>query len=109
MKILAIAGVTVREALSRKVQVNLLLFGLLLVLASFVASALTVGGQHRIIVDLGLSAMTLVSTLLAAFLAAGLVAGDIERRVIYPVVAKPISRSEYLLGRFLGLSAALVV
>jgi len=109
MKILAIAAVTIREALSRKVQVNLLLFGLLLVASSFLASALTIGEQHRIIADLGLSAMALVSTLLAAFLGAGLVAGDLERRVIYAVVAKPVSRSDYLLGRYLGLAGALLV
>ncbi len=109
MKVLAIATVTVREALSRKVQVNLLLFGLLLVLASYLASALTIGERHRIIADLGLSAMTLVATLLAAFLGAGLVAGDLERRIIYAVVAKPVSRSQYLLGRYFGLAAALVL
>jgi ABC-type transport system involved in multi-copper enzyme maturation permease subunit len=109
MKILAITGVTVREALSRKVQVNLLFFGLLLVLASFLASALTIGEQHRIIADLGLSAMAFVSTLMAAFLGAGLIAGDLERRVIYTVVAKPVSRSDYLIGRYLGLAAALVM
>lgn len=109
MKTLAIAVVTVREALRRKVQVNLLLFGALLVLASYVASQLTIGYGQRIIADLGLSAMALVSTLLAAFLGAGLVAGDVERKVIYPVVAKPVSRAEYLLGRYLGLAAALVL
>lgn len=109
MKILAIAAVTLREVWNRKVQVNLLLFGLLLVLSSYVAAALTVGEQHRIIADMGLSGMTLVGTLLAAFLGASLIAGDLERRVLYPVVAKPVSRSDYLLGRYLGLSAALVM
>lgn len=109
MRMLAIAAVTVRESLSRKVQVNLLLFGLLLLGASYLASSLTVGEQHRIIADLGLSGMSLVSTLLAAFLGAGLLAGDIERRVVYAVVAKPISRTTYLLGRYLGLAGALLV
>lgn len=109
MKVLAIAGVTIREALRRKVQVNLALFGALLVLATYVASMLTIGEGRRIVADLGLSAMALVSTLLAAFLGAGLVAGDVERRVLYPVVAKPVSRATYLVGRYLGLSAALLL
>jgi ABC-type transport system involved in multi-copper enzyme maturation permease subunit len=109
MKMLAIAAVTIREALRRKVQVNLALFGGLLVLASYVASQLTIGEGRRIVADLGLSAMALVSTLLAAFLGAGLVAGDVERKVLYPVVAKPVSRAEYLVGRYLGLSAALLL
>jgi ABC-type transport system involved in multi-copper enzyme maturation permease subunit len=108
-KLLAIASVSLREALSRKIQVNLLLFGLALVAASFLASALTIGEQHRIIADFGLSAMGFVTVLLAAFLGAALVAGDVERRVLYAVVAKPVSRPTYLLGRYLGLSAALVL
>jgi Cu-processing system permease protein len=107
MKLLAIAGVSVREALSRKIQVNLLLFGLVLVAASFLASTLTIGEQHRIVADFGLSAMGFVMVLLATFLGAALVSGDVERRVLYAVVAKPVSRATYLLGRYLGLAAAL--
>lgn len=109
MKTLAIALVTVRETLSRKVQVTVLLFAAVLVAATFVATLLTVGESHRIVADLGLSAMELVSVLLATFLGADLIAGDVQRRVIYPVVAKPVSRTQYILGRYLGLSAALLL
>ncbi len=106
-KVLAIAAVTVREALRRKLQVNLLLFALLLVLASLVVSSLTIGDMHRIASDLGLTAMELMGSLTAVFLGASLVAGDVERRVLYPVVAKPVTRAQYLLGRYLGLAATL--
>jgi ABC-type transport system involved in multi-copper enzyme maturation permease subunit len=107
MKVLAIAGVTLREALRRKLQVNLLVFALLLVLASLVVSSLTIGEMHRVASDLGLTAMELMGSLTAVFLGAGLVAGDVERRVVYPVVAKPVTRWQYLLGRYLGLAATL--
>ncbi|ACG71906.1 conserved hypothetical protein [Anaeromyxobacter sp. K] len=106
-KVLAIAIVSVREALRRRLHVNLLLFAILLVLASLVASSLTVGHAHRIAADLGLTAMELMGSLTAVFLGAGFVAGDVERRVVYPVVAKPVARTEYLLGRYLGLAATL--
>jgi ABC-type transport system involved in multi-copper enzyme maturation permease subunit len=109
MKALAVASVTVREAVRRKVHVNLLVFGVLLVLASYFLSTLTLGTRHRMIADLGLSSMQLIGTLLAVFMGAGLVAGDVERRVLYPVVAKPVARSQYLLGRYLGLGAALLL
>lgn len=109
MKILTIAGVTFREVLRRKVQVNLLVFGSVLIVASFMISTLTLGEMHRILSDLGLSAMELIGTLLAVFIGATLVAGDVERRVIYPVVAKPVTRTQYLLGRYAGLSLALLV
>jgi ABC-type transport system involved in multi-copper enzyme maturation permease subunit len=109
MNVLALASVTIREALRRKLQVNLLAFGLLLVVSSIAVSSLTVGEQYRIVSDLSLTAMSITGILIATFLGAGLVAGDIERRVIYPVIAKPVSRAEYIVGRYLGLCAALLV
>jgi ABC-type transport system involved in multi-copper enzyme maturation permease subunit len=109
MKVLAIAGVTLREALRRKVQVNLLLFAILLVVASLVLSELTIGEMRRIAADLGLTAMEAMGSLIAVFLGASLVSGDVERRVLYPVVAKPVSRAEYLVGRYLGLVATLLL
>ncbi len=109
MNVVAIALVTLRELLRRKVQVNLLVFGTLMVLASYVISLLTLGFMHRILSDLGLSAMQLIGTLLAVFLGATVVAGDVERRVLYPIVAKPVSRTEYLVGRYAGLAVALVL
>jgi ABC-type transport system involved in multi-copper enzyme maturation permease subunit len=109
MNVLAIAAVTLRELLRRKVQVNLLVFGTLMVLASYVISLLTLGFMHRILADLGLSAMQLIGTLLAVFLGSTVIAGDVERRVLYPIIAKPVSRTQYLLGRFAGLAIALVL
>lgn len=109
MKIAAVAGTTLREVLRRKVQVNLLIFGVLLISATFLVSELTLGEMRRIVTDLGLSATELIGTLLAVFLGSGLIAGEIDRRVLYAVVAKPISRTQYLLGRYLGLAIALVL
>jgi Cu-processing system permease protein len=107
--VLSIAGVTFREILRRKVQVTLLLFGALLIVAAYVVGGLTIGEWHRIISDLGLSAMQLVGILVAVFIGASLIAGDVERRVLLPVVAKPVSRTQYLIGRYLGLAGALIV
>ncbi len=98
-----LAWVTVREALRQKLAVNLLVFAVALVSASSLISSLTFGEQYRIIVDIGLSAMEVFGTLIAVFLGASLVAGDVERRTVYPVVAKPISRAKYVVGRYLGL------
>jgi Cu-processing system permease protein len=107
--ILSLAGVTFREIFRRKVQVSLLLFGGLLILGAYAVGGLTIGEWHRIISDLGLSAMQLVGILVAVFIGSSLIAGDVERRVLLPVVAKPVSRTQYLLGRYLGLAGALLV
>jgi ABC-type transport system involved in multi-copper enzyme maturation permease subunit len=105
MKVLALTGITIREALRQKLAVNLLVFSLALVAASFTISTLTFGEQYRIIVDIGLSAMEIFGTLIAIFLGAGLIARDVERRTIYPIIAKPVSRAEYVIGRYVGLVA----
>jgi Cu-processing system permease protein len=104
-KVVAIAYVTVREAFRQRLAVNLLLFAVALLAASLTISTLTFGEQYRIIANLGLSAMEVVGTLIAAFLGAGLIAGEVARRTLYPVLAKAVTRPEYLVGRYLGLVA----
>jgi ABC-type transport system involved in multi-copper enzyme maturation permease subunit len=107
--LLAIALVTVREVLRRKLQINLLFFGLVLVGATHLAGRLTLGEGYRILADLGLTAMQLIGTLVAVFVGSNLVSGDIERRVLHPVLAKPVSRTAYVLGRYLGLAIVLTL
>jgi Cu-processing system permease protein len=106
-KIAAIAAVTFRDALRQKLAVNLLVFALLIMAASIVLSQLTFGEQYRIIADLALTAAAVFGTLIAVFVGANLVAGDVQRRTLYPVLAKPVSRTEYLLGRYAGLVTTL--
>jgi ABC-type transport system involved in multi-copper enzyme maturation permease subunit len=106
-KLAAIALVTVREAIRQKLAVNLLVFTVAILAASITISQLTFGEQYRIVADLGLSAMEIFGTLIAVFLGAGLVAGEIQRRTLYPILAKPVSRVQYLVGRYAGLVATL--
>jgi Cu-processing system permease protein len=107
--LLAIALVTLREVLRRKLQVNLLFFGVVLLAASQVVGSLTMGDRYRILADLGLTAMQIIGVLVAVFVGSNLVAGDIDRRVLQPVLAKPVPRASYVLGRWLGLAAVLVL
>ncbi len=109
MPAIAICLVTVREVLRRKLQVNLLLFGVMLVAASYITGALTLGERYRILSDLGLTAMQVIGVLVAAFVGSDLISGDMDRRVLQPVLAKPISRSGYLLGRYAGLGLVLLL
>jgi ABC-type transport system involved in multi-copper enzyme maturation permease subunit len=104
-KVVEIAKVTVREAQRQRLAVNLLVFAVLLVSSSLVLSQLTFGEQYRIIVDIALTAMEVFGTLIAVFLGANLVAGDVERRTVFPIVAKPVSRAQYVAGRYAGLVA----
>ena len=59
--------------------------------------------------DLGLAAMDLFGTLIALFVGVGLVSKEIERRSLHPLLAKPVSRDEFLVGKFAGLAFTLLV
>jgi ABC-type transport system involved in multi-copper enzyme maturation permease subunit len=107
-RIVAIARNTFREAV-RTVLYNLVLFVLLLSVSAIFLGAASASQDAKIIVDLGLSAMLLFGAFIAIFVGVGLVWKEIERRTLYTIFAKPVGRSEFLLGKYLGLCATLAV
>lgn len=108
-KILAIAANTFREAIRDRILYLLLAFALLMIGSSLVLSLLTVGSREKIIKDLGLSAIALFGVLTAIFVGVGLVFKEIDRRTIYTIVTKPVGRSQFILGKYLGLAMTLTV
>lgn len=109
IKIASIAALTLREALRQKLAVNLLVFAVLLIVGSITISELTFGEQYRIISDLTLTSAQVFGTLIAVFVGAGLIAGDLQRRTLFPMLAKPVSRSQYVVGRYVGLLVTLTL
>lgn len=104
-RILAIAVNTVREALRERLLYNLFVFACLLTVASLTISRLTLGEQFRIIADVGTSSTQVFGLLISVFLGVALVSREVERRTAYAVLARPVSRTEFVLGKFLGLLA----
>ncbi len=109
MKIVTVGLNTFREAIRDRILYSLLVFALAMIGVSLVLSTLSVGGEVKIIKDLGLAAIGLVGTLIAVFIGVGLVHKEIERRTLYAIITKPIRRAEFVLGKFLGLALTLAV
>jgi len=109
MRVLAIAGNTFRENIRDKILYNLILFALLMIFSSFVLGQLTLGYEAKVIVDIGLSSISIIGTLIAIFLGIGLVYKEMERRTVYALLAKPVHRWEFILGKYLGLLFTLLV
>jgi Cu-processing system permease protein len=105
----AIAINVFRESVRDKVLYNLVLFAILLIGASYLLGQLTAGQDVKIIKDLGLSATSLFGLFIAIFIGIGLVAKEVERRSIYSLLAKPISRYQLVLGKYAGLTLTLAV
>jgi len=105
MRILAIARNTVREAVRERLMLVLGLFGFALLLGSQALSPLALGEGRKVVIDFGLAGSMLLATLLSVFLGASLLHKELERRTVYSILAKPIGREEFILGKFLGLWA----
>jgi len=110
MRVIRTIAVNVfRESVRDKVLYNLVLFAVLLILASYLIGQLTAGQDMKIIKDLGLSATSIFGLFIAVFIGIGLVWKEVERRSIYSLQAKPITRVDFLLGKYAGLVLTLLV
>jgi ABC-type transport system involved in multi-copper enzyme maturation permease subunit len=103
--VLTIAGNTMREAIRSRVLYTLLFFSVLLIGTGVLLSTLTYVEGQRILQGVGLAAIRLFGAAIAIFVGIGLIHREVERRTIYTILSKPLSRGEFLLGKYLGLVA----
>jgi ABC-type transport system involved in multi-copper enzyme maturation permease subunit len=108
-RIVAVAANTFRETVRERVLYNLVFFALAMTLSGLLLGHLSIRQDEKIIKDLGLAAIDFFGTLIAIFIGVGLVSKEIERRSLYPLLAKPLSRGELFLGKFFGLAFTLLV
>src|SRR5688572_10435954 len=109
MRVAAIAANTFREAIRDRILYLLLAFAILMIVSSRVLSLLTVGAEEKIVKDVGLASLSLFGVATAIFVGVGLVFKEIEKRTVYTLISKPISRSQFILGKYLGLVMVLAV
>ena len=108
-RVLAVAANTFRETVRERVLYNLVFFAVLMTLCGLLLGQLSIRQDEKIIKDVGLAAMELFGHLIAIFIGIGLVSKEIERKSLYPLLAKPLSRDELFLGKFAGLGFTLLV
>ncbi|PZR74319.1 MAG: hypothetical protein DLM73_08325 [Chthoniobacterales bacterium] len=102
-RIVAITGNTLTELTRLKVFYVLLLFALVLIGTSIFMAQLTFQQEFQVVKDIALGAMSIFTSLLAVVTTARLLPQEIEDRTIYTILAKPVPRVEYLLGKLLGV------
>jgi ABC-type transport system involved in multi-copper enzyme maturation permease subunit len=98
-----------RESVRDRVPYNLVLFSVLLIASSYLLGQLTAGQDVKIVKDLGLAAISVFGLFIAIFIGIGLVSKEVERRSIYALLSKPVSRPQFIAGKYLGLVLTLAV
>src|SRR5579872_964148 len=100
---------TFREAVRDRVLYNLIFFALIMIGAAIIVGQISIGIERQVIVNLGLSAISIIGLIMAIFIGVGLVYKEIEKRTLYSLLSKPLPRWEFLTGKYVGLLITLTV
>lgn len=106
-RVVAVAVNTFRETIRDRILGVIILFALALIVASLWLASISLGQGDRMIKDFGLVAVSFFGLIVAAFVAASLVRKEVEKRTVFIIFSKPVSRSEFIWGKFLGLAATM--
>jgi ABC-type transport system involved in multi-copper enzyme maturation permease subunit len=104
-----VATNTFREAVRDRVLYNLVFFALLMMGAAILVGQVSIGIEQSVMVSLGLTAISVIGIFIAVFIGVGLVSKEMDKRTLYALLAKPVERWQFLLGKFAGLVMTLIV
>jgi ABC-type transport system involved in multi-copper enzyme maturation permease subunit len=105
----AVGWVTFTEIVRDKVLYNVILAAILLFGVGFLASRLTFLRPQRVVLDFGLSALSISCGMIAVLIGSSLIGREFERRTVYVALSHPISRLQFVLGKFLGIAMVVCV
>ncbi len=108
-RIMTIALGAFKESVRERVLYNLIVFAFLMIGAAVLMGSISVGVERIILVNLGLSAISVFGLIIAIFIGIGLVSKEIQRRTIFNILSKPVTRAEFILGKYAGLLVTLFV
>ena len=97
-----------KEIKNSKIFYSFLIFALILVSGSYFVSQTSFINQGRIMVDFSIFAISIFNIFIGIFIGASAVYDDIEKKSIFLSITRPLKRTEYLIGRFLGLASAII-
>src|SRR5579884_691672 len=100
---------TFREAVRDRVLYNLIGFAVLMSAAAVLVGQISIQIEKLVVINLGLTAVSLFGLVIAIFIGIGLVSKEIDKRTLYTVLSRPVRRWEFIAGKFFGLAGTLVV
>lgn len=109
LQTLAIARNTFREAVRDRILYNLVAFAIIMTGSALLFGQISVGIHKIIVINIGLSSISVFGLLIAIFLGIGSVHKEMDKRSLYPLLSKPIRRWQFLVGKYAGLNLTLLV
>jgi len=109
MKAWVIARNTFREIIRDRILYGIFIFGILFIFMSLLLGNLSFAETARIVTNLGLAAAQLTAVIVSIFVGSTLVSREIEKQTILTLLSRPLSRFTFLIGKFWGLTAVVVL
>jgi len=106
---LIVSKFTFIEVYRSKVMMSIIFMALALLLITYIASEFAYGAPVKVALDFGLGVMTLSNFGMAIFIGSTLLTKEVEQRTLYMILSKPISRTNFLCGKVIGLSSVLAI
>ncbi len=103
-RVWTLAANTLREAIRNKLLYTLLGFGILMIGSGVLLATLSYVEVDEILQDMGMAAIRFFSAGIAIFVGIGLIYNEVERKTIFTILSKPVSRAEFLVGKWAGLT-----
>jgi ABC-type transport system involved in multi-copper enzyme maturation permease subunit len=88
---------------------GIIALGVLMFLANILITGMFTWELGKVAVDVGLSAVSISGLIIIFFFSIQMVSYDLERKTIYLILSKPIGKSQYILGKFVGLAVILLI
>src|SRR4051794_876773 len=108
-RVATLAANTLTELTRLKVFYVLLLFALVLIGSSAVMARFSFQQEFQVLKDISLGAISIFTSLLAILATSRILPRDLEERTLYTILAKPVHRAEYLLGKLAGVLLLLAI
>ena len=97
-----IAAATFHEAWRRRFLNAILIFAVLIIGSSWSLAYLQPGAELKLLLDIGLGSIRFFGMLIAIFLGVRLISDELEKRTIHTILTKPVTRAQFLLGKYFG-------
>lgn len=109
MKIAALAKNTIKENVRNKVYYVLLIFALVMIFGSVLLADLSMGAQIKIVKDMGLAVISIFGVLTTIFLGMNLLYKEVDKKTIFNILSKPVTRWQFILSKYIGLVCSLFI
>jgi ABC-type transport system involved in multi-copper enzyme maturation permease subunit len=103
------AGIAFKEGIRNKALHGIVLIGIILFAFNIIFTGLFSWELGKVAVDMGLSVISLAGLIIIFFLGINSLSNDVERKTVYLILSRPITKANYLVGKYLGLALLIAV